>query len=63
MNIRLAHELIDDYFTSHEHGDVKPIMWAHVTCSWTDPTLDVVLSVHKLYGLSLDLRLTDVLKM
>ena len=31
MNIRLAHVLVDDYvFTSHGHGDVKLIMWAHV---------------------------------
>ena len=31
MNIRLAHVLIDWLrFTSHGHGDVKLIMWAHV---------------------------------
>jgi len=30
MNIRLAHVLVDDCFTSHRHRDVKLIMWAHV---------------------------------
>ena len=31
MNIRLAHVLVDWLrFTSHRHGDVKLIMWAHV---------------------------------
>ena len=31
MNIRLAHVLVDCLrFTSHGHGDVKLIMWAHV---------------------------------
>ena len=31
MNIRLAHVLVDWLlFTSHGHGDVKLIMWAHV---------------------------------
>ena len=31
MNIRLAHVFVDLLrFTSHGHGDVKLIMWAHV---------------------------------
>ena len=31
INIRLAHVLVDSLcFTSHGHGDVKLIMWAHV---------------------------------
>ena len=31
MNIGLAHVLVDGLcFTSHGHGDIKLILWAHV---------------------------------
>ena len=33
------------------------------TCARTDPTREVVLSLHNMYALSLDLRLSHVLKM
>jgi len=32
-------------------------------CGWTDPTQHVVLSLHNVYALSLDLRLTHILNM
>jgi hypothetical protein len=51
-------------FTSHRHRDVKLIMWAHVChVGWTDPTWDVIVSIHIMYVMSLDLRLLYVLKM
>jgi hypothetical protein len=34
-----------------------------MTCSWTNPTLDMVLALCNVYALSLDLRLMNVLNM
>lgn len=51
-------------FTSHGHGDVKLIMWAHVWHGAGLTQFETCLSLlHNAYVLSLDLRLSYVLKM
>ena len=64
MNIRLAHVLVDWLrFTSHGHGDVELIMWAHVRHEIELTQHEMMTSHYTICTLCPDLRSSYVLKM